>query len=134
MIWIKLLCNFIEITLWHGCCPVNLLKIFTTPFYKNTYGGLHLKKDLRTLYPRSKLYEKKYARYKNSQSNRHFSSLPASIYLIKVNIESIKTMCEICSKLIMISLTFNKFNKLLKCFHWWLWTSKCWLGLRCKPI
>ena len=37
-----MLCNFIEITLWHGCSPVNLLHIFSTPFPKNTYGGLHL--------------------------------------------------------------------------------------------
>ena len=29
---IKLLCNFIEITLRHGCSPVNLLLIFRTPF------------------------------------------------------------------------------------------------------
>ena len=29
---IKLLCNFIEITLQHGCSPVNLLHIFRTPF------------------------------------------------------------------------------------------------------
>ena len=28
--------NFIEITLWHGCSPVNLLHIFRTPFLKNT--------------------------------------------------------------------------------------------------
>ena len=34
--------NFIEITLWYGCSPVNLLHIFRTPFYKNTYGGLLL--------------------------------------------------------------------------------------------
>ena len=26
----------------HGCSPVNLLHIFRTPFYKNTYGGLLL--------------------------------------------------------------------------------------------
>ena len=32
------LCNFIEITLWHGCSPVNLLHIFRTPFLKNTSG------------------------------------------------------------------------------------------------
>ena len=32
----KLLCNFIEITPWHGCSPVNLLHIFRTPFPKNT--------------------------------------------------------------------------------------------------
>ena len=34
--------NFIEITLWHGCSPVNLLHIFRTPFSKNTPGWLLL--------------------------------------------------------------------------------------------
>ena len=38
---LKLLCNFIEITLWHGC-SVNLLHIFRTPFTKNTSGCLLL--------------------------------------------------------------------------------------------
>ena len=37
-----LLCNFIEITLWHGCSTVNLLHIFRTPVDNNTYGGLPL--------------------------------------------------------------------------------------------
>ena len=32
VISIKLLCNFIEITLRHGCSPVNLLYIFRVPF------------------------------------------------------------------------------------------------------
>ena len=32
----KLLCNFIEITTWHGCSPVKLLHIFRTPFPKST--------------------------------------------------------------------------------------------------
>ena len=36
--------NFIEISLQHGCFPVNLLHIFRTPFYKNTYGRLLLQK------------------------------------------------------------------------------------------
>ena len=36
VISIKLLCNFIEITLRHRCFPVNLLHIFRTPFLKNT--------------------------------------------------------------------------------------------------
>ena len=35
--------NFIEITLWHGSSPVNLLHIFRTPFSKNTSGGLFLR-------------------------------------------------------------------------------------------
>ena len=32
--------NFIEISLRHGCSPVNLLHIFRTPFLKNTSGRL----------------------------------------------------------------------------------------------
>ena len=31
--------NFIEIALWHGCSPANLLYIFRTPFPKNTSGN-----------------------------------------------------------------------------------------------
>ena len=40
---IKLLFNFIENTLQHGCSPVNLLHIFRTPFSKNTCEGMLLK-------------------------------------------------------------------------------------------
>ena len=39
---IKLQSNFIEITLWHGCSPVNWLHIFRTSFPKKTAGGLLL--------------------------------------------------------------------------------------------
>ena len=35
MISIKLQGNFIEIALWHGCSPLNLLHIFRTPFPNN---------------------------------------------------------------------------------------------------
>ena len=35
VISVKLLWNFIEIALWHGCSPVNLLHIFRTPFHNN---------------------------------------------------------------------------------------------------
>ena len=38
-ILIKFLCNFIEIALRHGYCPVNLLHIFRTLLPKNTSGG-----------------------------------------------------------------------------------------------
>ena len=38
VILIKLQSNFIEITLRHGCSPVNLLYVFRTPFLKKTYG------------------------------------------------------------------------------------------------
>ena len=36
--------NFIEIALRHECSSVNLLNTYRVPFYKNTYGGLVLKK------------------------------------------------------------------------------------------
>ena len=39
---IKLQSYFIEIALWHGCSPVNLLHIFRTPFPRNTSGWLLL--------------------------------------------------------------------------------------------
>ena len=42
LISIKLRGNFIEITLWHGCSPVNMSRIFGTRFYKNIYGRLLL--------------------------------------------------------------------------------------------
>ena len=44
LISINLFCYFIEITIRHGCCPVNLLHIFRRPFYNNTSGGLFLAK------------------------------------------------------------------------------------------
>ena len=40
--------NFIEIALWHGCSPVNLLHIFTTPFPKNTSGRLLLNDEIHS--------------------------------------------------------------------------------------
>ena len=42
LISIKLQSKFIEIKLWHGCCLVNLLHIFITPFPKDTFGWLLL--------------------------------------------------------------------------------------------
>ena len=42
VISIKLQSDYIEITLRHGCSPVNLLNIFRTPFSYNTSGWLLL--------------------------------------------------------------------------------------------
>ena len=38
VISVKLQSNFIEITLWHGCSPINVLHIFRTPFPRSTSG------------------------------------------------------------------------------------------------
>ena len=50
VISIKLLRNFIEITLRHGCSPVNLLQFFITSFPKNTSGGLLLVNPFQPLF------------------------------------------------------------------------------------
>ena len=57
VILIKLQSNFIEIALWHGCSPVDLLYIFGTPFSKNTSQGLllYLKVSALTLFVKDKL-------------------------------------------------------------------------------
>ena len=39
VISIKLLCNFIEIALWHGCSPANLRDIFGAPFLGTPLGS-----------------------------------------------------------------------------------------------
>ena len=52
---IKLLCNFIEITLWHGCSPVNLMHIFRTPFLKNTSGWLPLRIVKKTVLKKNRV-------------------------------------------------------------------------------
>ena len=59
---VKLQSNFIEITLQHGGSAVNLLRIFKTPFPKNTSGGLLLKNNeqLKIVnYFRKKLYHRR---------------------------------------------------------------------------
>ena len=47
---IKLLRNFIEIALWHGCFPVNFLHISRTTFPKNTSGRLSISVETHLLY------------------------------------------------------------------------------------
>ena len=47
---VKLLSNFIEIALRHGCSPVNLLHIFRTLFPRNTSGGLLLNSPFSSMF------------------------------------------------------------------------------------
>ena len=61
---IKLLCNFVIITLRHGCSPVNLLHVFRTPFFKNTSGWLLLNSGFFTTVSKNSL----------SLKRKHFTS------------------------------------------------------------
>ena len=73
-------------------------------------------------------------------------SVPPDIYLFRVNNENIKTMGEICSNLgingtseqrqnyvidvflMFLLLILSRFFTLFRCFHCWLWKSKCQVG------
>ena len=46
---IKVACNFIKVTLRHGCSPINWLHIFMTTFPRNTSEWLLLKLWLSAL-------------------------------------------------------------------------------------
>ena len=48
MILKKLFCNFGEVALQHEWSSIYLLHIAGAPFYKNTYGGLILKRTPKT--------------------------------------------------------------------------------------
>ena len=47
----KVASNFIEITLWHGCFPVNVLHISRTLFPRNNSGELLLIETSFHLFP-----------------------------------------------------------------------------------
>ena len=70
-------------------------------------------------------------------------SFPAGVYIFKVNNVNTRTMCQICSNLIIMTveqpqwhqwqrsgvchsvlLILNRFHSFLWFFHLWLWTSK----------
>ena len=60
VISIKLLCNFVEIALWHAWySPVDLLHIFRTHFSKNTSGWLLLYLQIFVFSPNAKNYRPK---------------------------------------------------------------------------
>ena len=55
----KLICNFIKITLRHGCSSVNLLLIFRPLFLKSTSWWLLLEKKKSIIYENQEFIDKK---------------------------------------------------------------------------
>ena len=91
---VGLLCNFIEIAL-QGV-PVNLLHIFRTTFLKNTSWRL-------LLYVFMSYSVQSFIIYEQTKLEFIFMlihSIPAGIYMFKVNNKHTRKMCEIRSKFV----------------------------------
>ena len=124
--------NFIEITLRHGCSPVNLLHIFRTPFLENSCGGLFLHISV-TIRPKLSV-------------NKLFIWHTYIVWIFCVRpvlvICPIAVVCCICMPhvtytiydtyihvlLLSLLLTLKRFPTLFWCFHYSLWTNKRRLG------
>ena len=90
----KVVSNFIEIALQHGCSPVNLLHIFKKPFLGNSSGWLLLYRCgfcRCTLFTLMILFINKQVKAK-----QYF---PADKYMFKISNRNTSARCEICSKL-----------------------------------
>ena len=100
VISVMLLCNFIEITLRHGCCPVNLLYIFKIPFAKNTSGWLLLSVLIFRVLWEKKVLLLRLRRVKinvNSTRNHvitvNHQFIPLIEFLIKLGLPPSKKIC-----------------------------------------
>ena len=95
--------------------PINCIKFSSISILSNLFQALH------TWFMRCKTF-------------------PANIYLLQVRKRNPRNRCKICSKLtiktqewrqwglvVSLLLTLNRFFTLFWLFHYWLWTSKCWL-------
>ena len=101
---IKLQSNFIDITLRHGCSPVDLLHIFRTYFPKNTCGELLLHSWCQILQKylatkRSQLFSQKKSIIAVWQGHKNASAMPNSkhiwLTLIFQNLWSLWCWCGI---------------------------------------
>ena len=88
VISIKYLCNFIETTLQHGCCPVDLLHFFRTSFTMNTSEWLLLFFHLKTNSKYSVSWEEVKTGFSVSIQEPSFTQNPLStitLYLLKAS-------------------------------------------------
>ena len=79
MISIKLLCSFIEIARRHGCSSVNLLHIFRTTFYKNSFEGLLLDNLFSRVLPWNLVWQKEQRNYLENMFNKLLAKLLSTI-------------------------------------------------------
>ena len=137
------LLNFIEITLQHGCSPVNLLHIFRTPFYKNTYrelllttasteapvrfrliSGLHHWKILRLWASAIALYQEEFWQ-QDWQQIPIWSSRPEVFF----KTGALKKFVKLTGKHLCSSLSFNKVADLRSAI-----LLRKRFGYRCFPV
>ena len=100
----SMLCTFIEITLPHGCSPVNLQHIFRIPFPKDIPGWLLLKIKIKVFVFLWRLHFRTYCTWSVS-ATKLFSSLLCSRLVALIG------LCNIpCSLWPLIMLIFCLFH------------------------
>ena len=116
VILINLLNNFIEITLWHGCSPVNLPHIFRTLFIKNTSGQLLLNAAFNYLQKKVIQHQSRISVSCNKESEN--KKLPSKWTLFALLMFSLLHSMSICP--IFASNLLQTHNILLKQFSFYL--------------
>ena len=109
----KGLSKFIEISLQHGCFPINLLHVLRTPFSKNTSGGLFqlswMFHGCKLNNKKNRLHERFFASYKlNIQvlitelykvvNGLSLKLVSDSLKLINMTAHSARNRCTFCSR------------------------------------
>ena len=84
VISINMQINFIEIALWHGYSPVNLLHILRTPFLKNFSGGLllYFRNSVNLLLLWLKLFKNLFPKKKRCLCSCLFLCLSLDVYTL----------------------------------------------------
>ena len=67
--------------------------------------------------------------HSNDNLFRNKPTYPGGTYLFKANNGNTRTMREICSNLVSLLLTLNRFHTFFWCFYCWTWTSNCLLSM-----
>ena len=93
VISIRLLYNFIEITLQHGCSPVIMLHVFRTSFYK-VFGGLLLELLNRAAVVQ-KVVQKSPVNFR-----QYFRKRVCSLYVEKISWEDVAA-CRYCFRCVL---------------------------------
>ena len=106
--------NKVEITLWHGWSPVNLLHIFRTPFPNNISGWLLLKQKPSNRNRKGKWFQNKFRTYSSQRQQ------------ILISARSYKSRVKIVIHKLLYNLWLKGRNNLLSCLSMLSYSRLIW--------